>query len=185
MAAHIGKFAMTLGALLVSGQLFAHSHGHQMTEAEQKAANGVFADKDVKDRKLSDWDGTWQSVYPFLLDGSLDPVFRKKAQKDNKTFDEIKAYYRTGYATDVEAIGIENNVMEFHKGKEVSRCQYDYSGYKILTYASGKKVFAICLSVRTRAARHRSLFSSATTPLRQKPHPTSTSLWAIPPTRHC
>lgn len=88
-----------------------------MTEAEQKAANGVFADKDVKDRKLSDWDGTWQSVYPFLLDGSLDPVFRKKAQKDNKTFDEIKAYYRTGYATDVEAIGIENNVMEFHKGK--------------------------------------------------------------------
>jgi hypothetical protein len=50
LAAHIGKFAMTLGALLVSGQLFAHSHGHQMTEAEQKAANGVFEDKDVKDR---------------------------------------------------------------------------------------------------------------------------------------
>jgi Zn/Cd-binding protein ZinT len=81
LSAHIGKFAMTLGALLVSGQLFAHSHGHQMTEAEQKAANGVFEDKDVKDRKLSDWDGTWQSVYPFLLDGSLDPVFKQKAQR--------------------------------------------------------------------------------------------------------
>ena len=82
MAAHIGKFVMTLGALLVSGQLLAHSHGHQMTEAEQKAANGVFEDKDVKDRALSDWDGTWQSVYPFLLDGWLDPVFKQKAQKD-------------------------------------------------------------------------------------------------------
>ncbi|HCM9224471.1 metal-binding protein ZinT [Enterobacter bugandensis] len=140
MAAHIGKFAMTLGALLVSGQLFAHSHGHQMTEAEQKAAKGVFEDKDVKDRALSDWDGTWQSVYPFLLDGSLDPVFKQKAQKDkSKTFDEVKAYYRKGYATDVDAIGIENNVMEFHRGKAVSSCQYDYSGYKILTYASGKK----------------------------------------------
>lgn len=68
MAAHFGKWIMTLGALLVSGQLLAHSHGHQMTEAEQKAANGVFEDKDVKDRALSDWDGTWQSVYPFLLD---------------------------------------------------------------------------------------------------------------------
>ena len=136
LAAHIGKFAMTLGALLVSGQLFAHSHGHAMSEAEQKAANGVFEDNDVKDRKLSDWDGTWQSVYPFLLDGSLDPVFRKKAQQDkSKTFDEVKAYYRTGYATDVDAIGIENNVMEFHKGKTVSSCRYDYSGYKILTYA--------------------------------------------------
>ena len=111
-----------------------------MTEAEQRAANGVFEDKDVKDRALSDWDGTWQSVYPFLLDGSLDPVFKQKAQKDkSKTFDEVKAYYRKGYATDVDAIGIENNVMEFHKGKAVSRCQYDYSGYKILTYASGKK----------------------------------------------
>ena len=45
LTAHIGKFAMTLGALLVSGQLFAHSHGHQMTEAEQKAASGVFEDR--------------------------------------------------------------------------------------------------------------------------------------------
>ncbi len=55
---NLGKIALTLGTLLVSGSLFAHSHGHQMTEAEQKAANGVFEDKDVRDRKLSDWDGT-------------------------------------------------------------------------------------------------------------------------------
>ncbi len=81
VAAQLGKIALTLGTLLVSGSLFAHSHGHQMTEAEQKAANGVFEDKDVMDRTLSDWDGTRQSVYPFLLDGSLDPVFEKKAQK--------------------------------------------------------------------------------------------------------
>ena len=54
-----------------------------MTEAEQKAANGVFEDKDVRDRKLSDWDGTWQSVYPFLLDGSLDPVFEKRRREKN------------------------------------------------------------------------------------------------------
>lgn len=81
MAAHIGKFAMTLGALLISGQLFAHSHGHQMTEAEQKAANGVFEDKDVKDRALSDWDGTWQSVYPFLLDGSLIRSLSRKRRR--------------------------------------------------------------------------------------------------------
>ena len=112
----------------MGGQAWAHSHGHQMTEAEQKAANGVFDDKDVQERPLSNWDGVWQSVYPFLLSGDLDPVFKKKAEKEkSKSFDEIKAYYRTGYATDVETIGIENNVMEFH------------TGYKILTYASGKK----------------------------------------------
>jgi Zn/Cd-binding protein ZinT len=70
----MGKIAMTLGALLVGGQAYAHSHGHQMTEAEQKAANGVFEDKDVKERPLSNWDGVWQSVYPFLESGDLDPA---------------------------------------------------------------------------------------------------------------
>lgn len=185
MAAQPGKIALTLGTLLVSGSLFAHSHGHQMTEAEQKAANGVFEDKDVRDRKLSDWDGTWQSVYPFLLDGSLDPVFEKKAQKGEKSAAEVKAYYRKGYATDVDAIGIENNVMEFHRGKTVSSCRYDYSGYKILTYASGKKVCATCLNARITRARRLSLCSSATISSGRKPLHTSISLWATPPTRRC
>jgi Zn/Cd-binding protein ZinT len=173
---------MTLGALLASGQLFAHSHGHQMTAAEQQAANGVFEDKDVEDRALSDWDGVWQSVYPFLLDGSLDPVFKKKAEKDeHQSFDQVKAYYRTGYATDVDSVGIENNVMEFHKGNVTSRCHYSYSGYKILTYASGKKGFATCSSVRMLAVKRRSLSSSATISSGRKPPRTSISLWAIPP----
>ncbi|MDI5424924.1 manganese efflux pump, partial [Salmonella enterica subsp. enterica serovar Kentucky] len=42
----------------------------------------------------------------------LDPVFRQKAKKDpEKTFEDIKAYYRKGYATNVETIGIENGVI--------------------------------------------------------------------------
>ena len=87
-----------------------------MTEAEQRRQTACLRTKTLRTGNCPTGTAR-QSVYPFLLDGSLDPVFRKKAQKDNKTFDEIKAYYRTGYATDVEAIGIENNVMEFHKGK--------------------------------------------------------------------
>ena len=140
MAGHTGKFAITLGALLLSAQVSAHSHGHQLSEAEQMAAKGIFNDKDVKDRALSDWDGTWQSVYPFLVEGSLDPVFEKKAKSESgKSAEEIKAYYRKGYATDVSAVDIEDNVMTFHTGSSSASCRYDYSGYKILTYASGKK----------------------------------------------
>ena len=57
----------------------------------------MFDDKDVKDRNLADWEGVWQSVYPYLLNGDLDPVFKKKAAKDkSKTFAEVKAYYRKG-----------------------------------------------------------------------------------------
>lgn len=142
LAGQFSKVAVALGALLISGYALGHghSHGKPLSEMEQKAAEGVFDNKDVKDRNLSDWDGVWQSVYPYLQSGDLDPVFKKKAEKDKqKTFEEIKEYYRKGYVTDVEMIGIENGVMEFHIGDNVNACKYDYAGHKILTYQSGKK----------------------------------------------
>ena len=143
MASHFGKTTIALGVLLFSAHAFAHdhhSHGKPLTEVEKKAADGEFNDSDVKDRNLTDWDGMWQSLYPYLQSGDLDPVFKKKAEKDkSKSFDEIKAYYRKGYATDIDTIGIENGVMEFHSGDKVTSCKYDYAGHKILTYTSGKK----------------------------------------------
>lgn len=72
-------------------------------------------------------------------------MFKKKAAQDkSKTFAEVKAYYRKGYATDVDTIGIENGVMEFHRGDQSSACQYKYAGHKILTYVSGKRACVIC-----------------------------------------
>ncbi|WP_129232626.1 metal-binding protein ZinT [Cronobacter condimenti] len=137
------KLALLLGmGLLLTGtQSFAHGHHHgkPLTETERKASEGVFDDKDVKDRALSDWDGVWQSLNPYLLNGDLDSVLAKKAQAGDKTVEEYRAYYKKGYATDVEMIGIENNVMEFHVGETVSSCEYKYNGYKILHYTSGKK----------------------------------------------
>lgn len=143
MAQFSRKLGYALSALFFCAPAFAHthhSHGIPMTEKEQKASEGLFADSDVKDRSLTDWEGVWQSVYPLLQQGALDPVFRKKAEKQaGKTAAEIKAYYRQGYATDVDTIGIENGIIEFHRGDKVASCQYQYAGYKILTYASGKK----------------------------------------------
>lgn len=136
----VQRVSMTILGLLLSSSAFAHSHGHQMTEAEQQAAKGIFADADVKDRSLEDWDGIWQSVYPLLQSGDLDPVFKQKAEKDSsKTVDQVKAYYQTGYKTDVGKIEIENKVMTFYQGDKSASCAYRYDGYKILHYASGKK----------------------------------------------
>ncbi|CBG87998.1 metal-binding protein ZinT [Citrobacter rodentium] len=143
MVTNLKKLSISLGMLLASGYAFAHghhSHGAPLTDVEQKAAEGIFDDKNVQDRALSDWEGMWQSVYPYLVSGELDPVFKQKAEKDKrKTAEEIKAYYRKGYATEVDTIGIENGVMEFHTGSQVASCQYAYAGHRILTYASGKK----------------------------------------------
>ena len=131
---------MTLLGLLISANALAHAHGHDLTEAEQKAAVGVFADSDVKNRPLSDWDGVWQSVYPLLQNGDLDPVFKQKARQDGKkSADDIKAYYTTGYKTDIGKIEIENGIIAFYRGDKAASCQYQYDGYKILQYASGKK----------------------------------------------
>ena len=54
-----------------------HNHGYSH-----------FADSDVQDRSLVDWDGDWQSVYPYLQDGVLDEVMERKAETGDKTAEE-------------------------------------------------------------------------------------------------
>ncbi len=67
-------------------------------QATVDAANGIFEDNQVADRPLSDWEGEWQSVYPYLLDGTLDSVFAEKAEETGeKTAEEYKEYYTVGY----------------------------------------------------------------------------------------
>ena len=113
------------------------------SDDKKTVQNGYFDDKDVKDRELSDWSGEWQSVYPYLQDGTLDQVFEYKSllNKD-KTAQEYKEYYTKGYQTDVSKIAIDGKkmTMTFTKndGSSVTHT-YRYDGYKILTYASGKK----------------------------------------------
>ncbi len=107
-----------------------HNHGYSH-----------FEDSDVQDRTLADWDGDWQSVYPYLEDGTLDPVMAKKAESGEKTEEEYKEYYENGYKTDVSQITIdaENNTMCFVKDGVASKATYAYKGYQIYDYASGSR----------------------------------------------
>ena len=118
----------------------AHDHHHQPPEKAVQASKGIFEDKDVKERALSDWAGQWQSVYPILLAGDLDVVMKDKAAKNpDKTFEEYKSYYNKGYQTEVATIGIEGKQITFRTQNTASTCEYVYSGFKILTYTSGKR----------------------------------------------
>lgn len=104
--------------------------------------NGYFKDSQIKDRKLSDWTGQWQSVYPLLQKGTLDPVFDYKAKKNkDMSADEYKAYYTTGYQTDVEQITIDGKkmTMEFIQNGESHKYKYNYVGYEILNYKKGNR----------------------------------------------
>lgn len=107
-----------------------HSHGN----------DGYFEDDEVADRTLSDWYGEWQSGYPYLLDGTLDEALEHKAEEsEDMSFDDYKAYYDTGYKTDVDEIAIEGDSFTFTSGEDTYSGAYEYRGYEILTYESGKR----------------------------------------------
>ena len=61
-----------------------HNHSHAHDKATERIYEGYFEDNQVKDRPLSDWTGDWQSVYPYLQDGTLDEVFAYKAKHKGK-----------------------------------------------------------------------------------------------------
>ncbi|PIJ48422.1 hypothetical protein BL250_15250 [Erwinia sp. OLTSP20] len=114
----------------------AHNHQHNHSEIHQ----GKFDDADVRDRKLTDWQGRWISLYPLLQNGSLQEVFEHKAATGkDKTAEEYKAYYTTGYASEVTAIAITPDSISFTRPGKTSKGLYRYSGFKILHYPSGKK----------------------------------------------
>ncbi len=117
-----------------------HNHSHELDEEKKKIYNGYFEDKQVKDRPLSDWAGDWQSVYPYLKDGTLDEVFEyKSAQDGNKTFEAIKDYYEIGYKTNTDHIKIEGDFVTFFDHGHAHKGEFEYDGYEILTYEKGNR----------------------------------------------
>lgn len=110
------------------------------TETAKTIYNGYFDDNEVKDRTLSDYAGDWQSVYPYLAEGTFDQIFDYKAKKTGKMSAEAyKTYYETGYQTDVDRITIDQNKMTFIVGDQKETATYKYVGKEILTYQAGNR----------------------------------------------
>ncbi|ANY76190.1 metal-binding protein [Paenibacillus ihbetae] len=119
-----------------------HNHGHNHDHDEEAEAiyKGFFEDSQVQNRTLSDWEGDWQSVYPYLLDGTLDEVFAHKAEDSGKmTAEEYKEYYDVGYKTDTERIVIEGDTVTFFTKGQQHSGKYQSDGYEILTYEAGNR----------------------------------------------
>ncbi|GAB6930782.1 metal-binding protein ZinT [Paenibacillus sp. JCM 10914] len=117
-----------------------HEHHHDHGEEEEAIYKGLFEDSQVHDRTLSDWEGDWQSVYPYLLDGTLDEVFAHKAENAGKmTKAAYKEYYDAGYKTDTERIVIDGNTVTFFANAQEKSGNYQADGYEILTYEAGNR----------------------------------------------
>ncbi|MBP3951674.1 ZinT/AdcA family metal-binding protein [Bacillus sp. YZJH907-2] len=127
-------------ALSIASTAKSSEHTHSHDEESEKIHEGYFEDSQIKDRSLSDWEGDWQSVYPYLQDGTLDEVFAHKAEhNDDKTADEYKEYYQVGYQTDVDRIIISEGTVTFYENGQENSGEYVYDGYEILTYEKGNR----------------------------------------------
>ncbi|GIO99692.1 putative metal-binding protein YrpE [Paenibacillus lautus] len=117
-----------------------HKHNHDHDEETEAIYKGVFDDSQIQHRTLSDWEGDWQSVYPYLLDGTLDEVFTHKAEDTGKmTAAAYKEYYEVGYKTDTERIVIEGDTVTFFTSGQEQSVEYQADGYEILTYEAGNR----------------------------------------------
>lgn len=126
----------TGSAETTSGHDHAHSHSH---DSKGSVYEGYFEDDQVKPRALSDWEGDWQSVYPYLVDGTLDPVMTDKAKHGDKSADDYRAYYDAGYKTDVDRIVVKGSNISFFRGSEHVNANFETDGHEILTYKKGNR----------------------------------------------
>ncbi|MDO5621856.1 MAG: metal-binding protein ZinT [Paracoccus sp. (in: a-proteobacteria)] len=137
------RFAATLAvALLAAAPVTAndkdHAHDHDHSH-DDDIYRGYFLNDQVKPRALSDWEGDWQSVYPLLTAGALDPVMAHKAEDGDKSAEEYRASYDIGYATDVDRITIQDGAVLFYRKNQVTSGQYADDGLEILTYEKGNR----------------------------------------------
>lgn len=154
----LGVFSLVMGAMVPVVALaetapahdHAHDHGHDHdhdhshdhsadAEAAKKIYAGYFEDAQVAPRELEDWAGDWQSVYPLLQSGALDPVLAAKAKAGGKSVDDYRAYYETGYVTDVSRIEILGEEITFHNAEGSITGRYQSDGLEVLTYEKGNR----------------------------------------------
>ncbi|WP_431803675.1 metal ABC transporter solute-binding protein, Zn/Mn family [Halobacillus andaensis] len=123
-----------------SGSEEESEHDHSHDKESEEIYEGYFEDSQVKERELSDWEGDWQSVYPYHQDGTLDEVYAHKAEHEgDKTEEEYKEYYQEGYQTDVDRLVIEGDTVTFYKDGDEYSGEYVSDGYEILTYEAGNR----------------------------------------------
>ncbi|MGO3093103.1 MAG: zinc ABC transporter substrate-binding lipoprotein AdcA [Staphylococcus saprophyticus] len=112
----------------------------EQSKHDKAISDGYFKDSQVKDRTLGDYKGNWQSVYPYLKDGTLDEVMEHKAEDDDSmSAKAYKSYYEKGYKTDISHITISNDTITFEKDGKKETGKYVYDGKDILKYEKGNR----------------------------------------------
>ncbi len=136
------KIFVSLTLAAFSMAFVAMAESTESVDATVSMEVNTFEDEEVQDRALSDWDGRWQSAYPFALDGSLDEAFDLLATSGKMTAKEYKEYFENALETDIAFISIdgENNTIEYeYMDGHTSKSEYQYVGCYIQEWSGGTK----------------------------------------------
>ncbi len=109
---------------IVSGMEHDHEHEHDDISEENNT-----------DRSLAEFNGEWQSIYPLLLDGTLDKFLEQQAAEDvngNADKETMREKYRAIWACDVSGLKIAGNSISFiYADGTTTTAEYTYAGYSI------------------------------------------------------
>jgi len=115
---------------------------HLVSEFEKGGHISYFPDSEVKERELTDWNGTFNSAYRFLKNGDLDEAFAAKDKAKNKSTGYYKDYYTKGYLSDIDKITIDGAAKKvtftYEDGKTASGI-YENQGRLIHNWTTGTK----------------------------------------------
>ena len=109
----------TVNEEIVEGMEHEHDHDH-----------GEIVESEIKDRPLSDFAGDFQSVLPYFEDGTLDEYITEEAEKNEKSFDEMKQEFLEKRKSDYNTLSIEGNSVSFHTPSGTVSAEYEYQGFQ-------------------------------------------------------
>ena len=105
-----------------------HDHGH---------SHEVNPD-DIKDRPLTDWEGSWNSGIPFVNDGSLDGYISGLATSNGTTADVEKNNLLAKWKSEYNTLKFDGDKLSINGQAEA---QYKYAGYELVTSENGDAVW--------------------------------------------
>ncbi|ORX88208.1 Calycin-like protein [Anaeromyces robustus] len=101
-----------------------HNHNHQST--------GTFTEADIKPRELSEFNGKYQSVYPYYLTGDLVDYVVQQAEKKNTTFVEQNKEINMKWNCGVKYFEVNDDKITFiYDDDKEESAEYTYAGFGI------------------------------------------------------
>ncbi|MCR5122309.1 MAG: zinc ABC transporter substrate-binding protein [Ruminococcus sp.] len=98
-----------------------HDHEHEHAEIEES---------DIKDRELSDFAGSWQSLYPLLEAGELEEYVKDHAEEHGEPEDEVREELAKKWGCDLTAVSVDGSKIEFTFADGSNKSgEYKYTGF--------------------------------------------------------